>query len=263
MLVSGLKRRMKKDISTEKVAASFFGLFGMKVGMKKVSIRFLRPLRNSFMTESRDEIKLGLCLAKDFKEILCYFGGFLSRQSQRWFFLCIFRDAPWPEFNFAVIGNCTLRNVEGPVQPVRGLSHFGRHGFKLSNLSFAYLHRFSRFISFWLYLYREAERKITACLYVREGFENRPLRIFELFPQPTCLELRSQIQKGLFSNPSTICKACSIFSFLYFGPSLGQFIYFWLMLNMLQEYLTRRSVSSLNTPQNSDMIFFENVKLTC
>jgi hypothetical protein len=82
-LVSGLKRRMKKDISTEKVAASFFGLFGMKVGMKNVSIRFLRPLRNSFMTESRDEIKLGLCLAKDFKEILCYFGGFLSRQSQR------------------------------------------------------------------------------------------------------------------------------------------------------------------------------------
>jgi hypothetical protein len=49
--------------------------------------------------------------------------------------------------------------------------------FKLSNLSFAYLHRFSHFISFFLYPYSEAERKITAGLYVGEGSENRSFRI--------------------------------------------------------------------------------------
>jgi hypothetical protein len=54
-------------------------------------------------------------------------------------------------------------------------STFGKVQFsKLSNLSFAYLHRFLHFISFCLYLYREAERKITAGLYVGEGSENRP-----------------------------------------------------------------------------------------
>jgi hypothetical protein len=40
-----------------------------------------------------------------------------------------------------------------------------------------------------------------------EGFENRPLQIFELFPRPTGLELRSQIQKGSFSDLSPMCKA--------------------------------------------------------
>ncbi len=49
--------------------------------------------------------------------------------------------------------------------------------FKLSNLSFAYLHRFSHFMTFSLYLYGEAEREITVGLYEGEGSENRPFRI--------------------------------------------------------------------------------------
>jgi len=56
--------------------------------------------------------------------------------------------------------------------------------FKLSNLSFAYLHGFYHFISFCLYLYRKAERKITACLYVGEGSEYRPFQIFDPFARP-------------------------------------------------------------------------------
>jgi hypothetical protein len=69
-----------------------------------------------------------------------------------------------PGPNFAVIENSSFGDVEGTV-------------FKLSNLSFAYLHRFSHFIRFCPHLYREAERKINAGLYVGErssGFEIRP-----------------------------------------------------------------------------------------
>jgi hypothetical protein len=55
--------------------------------------------------------------------------------------------------------------------------------FKLNNVSFAYLHRFSHFISFCLYVNREAERKINLGLYVKEGSEkNRPFSIFDPFP---------------------------------------------------------------------------------
>jgi hypothetical protein len=56
--------------------------------------------------------------------------------------------------------------------------------FKFSNLSFAYLHRFSHFISYFLYLRWEAERKITPGLYVGEGSENRAFRIFDPFLRP-------------------------------------------------------------------------------
>ncbi len=41
-------------------------------------------------------------------------------------------------------------------------------------------------------------------LYVREGFENRPFWIFDPFPRPTGLRSRSQIWKGLFSDPFPI-----------------------------------------------------------
>jgi hypothetical protein len=34
-------------------------------------------------------------------------------KDQRWFFLCVFRTLPG--LNFAVVENCTFRNVEGPV----------------------------------------------------------------------------------------------------------------------------------------------------
>jgi hypothetical protein len=39
-------------------------------------------------------------------------------------------------------------------------------------------------MSFCLYLHREAERKITACLYVGEGSEYRPFQIFDPFARP-------------------------------------------------------------------------------
>ncbi len=51
-----------------------------------------------------------------------------NRKDQRWFFLCIYRTLPGP--NFEVIENSTLRNVEAPVQPVLGLPHFGRYSFQ-------------------------------------------------------------------------------------------------------------------------------------
>jgi hypothetical protein len=76
--------------------------------------------------------------------------------------------------------------------------------FKLSYLSFAYLHRFPQFISFCLYLDREVERKITTGLYLGEGSENICFRIFDPLFQPTCLGSRSQVRKGLFSDPSPI-----------------------------------------------------------
>lgn len=49
--------------------------------------------------------------------------------------------------------------------------------FKLSSPIFAYLHGFPHFISFFLYQYREVQRKITSRLYVGEGSENRPFEI--------------------------------------------------------------------------------------
>jgi hypothetical protein len=90
--------------------------------------------------------------------------------------------------------------------------------FKLSNLSFAYLNRFSHVISFCPYLYREAERKITAGLYIGEGSEKRPFRIFDPFPRPTGLKPGSQIWKGLFSDPSPIQKFLfrKVLSFLFY-----------------------------------------------
>jgi hypothetical protein len=41
-------------------------------------------------------------------------------------------------------------------------------------------------------------------LYLGEGSENRPFEIFDAFPWATGLRLRSQIGKGLFSDPSLI-----------------------------------------------------------
>jgi hypothetical protein len=91
--------------------------------------------------------------------------------------------------------------------------------FKLSNLSFAYLHRFSHVISFCLYLYREAQRKITAGLYIGEGSENRLFRIFDAFPRPTGLKPGSQIWKGLFSDPCPMQKFLflKVLSFCFFN----------------------------------------------
>jgi hypothetical protein len=64
----------------------------------------------------------------------------------------------------------------------------------------------------------EAERKITAGLYIGEGSENRPFRIFDPFPRPTGLKPGSQIWKGLFSDPSPIQKFLflKVLSFLFY-----------------------------------------------
>jgi hypothetical protein len=53
--------------------------------------------------------------------------------------------------------------VKGPLQPVK--VQFSNSAIYL----FAYLHRFSHFISSRLYLYKESERKTTAGLYIVEG----------------------------------------------------------------------------------------------
>jgi hypothetical protein len=63
------------------------------------------------------------------------------------------------------------------------------------------LHGFSHFISFCLYLYKESERKTTADLYiVVEGSHT------DFQPVPSALQpgAGSQIQKGLFSDPSPV-----------------------------------------------------------
>jgi hypothetical protein len=61
-------------------------------------------------------------------------------KDQRWLSLCIFRTLPG--LNVSVIGNCTVRNVAGAFHILEGTV------LKLSNLSFAYLHRFSHFFQF-------------------------------------------------------------------------------------------------------------------
>jgi hypothetical protein len=92
-------------------------------------------------------------LGQDLKSGRPYIQNLLLCKDQWWFFLCIFRTLP--DLNFAAMENWAFHILEGTV-------------FTLSNLSFAYLHGFSHFISFCLYLYREAERKITAGLYEGE-----------------------------------------------------------------------------------------------
>jgi hypothetical protein len=92
--------------------------------------------------------------------------------------------------NFIVIENYTSRNLEGPVL-VEGPIQYqywafhisGSTIFKLSNISFAYLHCFSHFIRFCFYLDKEMERKITTGLYIREGSNNRPFQILDLGPR--------------------------------------------------------------------------------
>jgi len=84
------------------------------------------------------------------------------RKDQWWFFLCIFRTLP--DLNFAATENWAFHISEGTV-------------FTLSNLSFAYLHGFSHFISFCLYLYRGAERKITTGLYEGEVWKSWACRV--------------------------------------------------------------------------------------
>jgi hypothetical protein len=89
-----------------------------KIRGKKSDYGFRRTLFKNFLF-------ICLCLVRDFKEMLCYLGweGFLVVKTTVIFPL-YFQDAPWPEFNFAVTENCAFPNVEGPVQPVRGLPHF-------------------------------------------------------------------------------------------------------------------------------------------
>jgi hypothetical protein len=81
--------------------------------------------------------------------------------------------------NFVVIENCTFRNVEGPIELIK---HFRRYHFLYIYIyiSFAYLHCFSYFINFCIYLDREVERKVTIDLYIGEGFENRPFSYIKL-----------------------------------------------------------------------------------
>jgi hypothetical protein len=56
--------------------------------------------------------------------------------------------------------------------------------------------------AFVFYLYKEGERKITACLYVGEGSEYRPFQIFDAFGRPLTWGGDLKFRKGLFSDPS-------------------------------------------------------------
>jgi hypothetical protein len=88
--------------------------------------------------------------------------------------------------------------VEGLVQAVLDLSHFGRYSFQTH--SFIYLFSF-----FLKSLFLKGRRKKNLFgLYLGEGSENRPFKKFDPFPWATCLRLRSQMWKGLFSDPSPI-----------------------------------------------------------
>ncbi len=105
------------------------------------------------------------------------------------FFLCIFRTFPDPtEFcsNWKVyLPKCGRKAQYSLFWGCTGPSVHISEGtfFKLSNLSFAYLHRFSSLISFCLNPYGEAERKITAGLYAGERSENRSFRIWDPGPR--------------------------------------------------------------------------------
>jgi hypothetical protein len=87
--------------------------------------------------------------------------------------------------------------------------------FKLSNLSFAYLHRFSHVISFCLYLYREAQRKITAGLYIGEGSENRLSRFstHSLGLPASSWDLKSG---RVCFQTLVLCRSCYFSKFLVF-----------------------------------------------
>ncbi len=86
---------------------------------------------------------------------------------------------------------------EGLVQAVLDPSHFGRYSFQT--------HSFIYFLFFIkLFICYRKKKKIIFGLYLGERSENRPFEIFDAFPWVTGLRLRSQIQKGLFSDPSPI-----------------------------------------------------------
>ncbi len=120
-----------------------------------------------------------------------------------------FQDATWPEFNFAVIENCMyLPKCRRPSTACQRPSTFRKAQFSNSVTYLLHIYVVFHVWSVFDFIYTgKRKEKFTASLYVREGFENRHFQIFELFPRPTCLELRSQIQKGLFSDPSPLCKA--------------------------------------------------------
>jgi hypothetical protein len=69
-----------------------------------------------------------------------------------------------PGLNFAVIENCTFQNVKGPL-----CTTYQGTVFKLSNLSFAYLHRFSHFISFFVFIYTRNRKEKPPVVYIRSG----------------------------------------------------------------------------------------------
>ncbi len=111
-----------------------------------------------------------------------------------------------PGLHLAVIENFTLQNVEGPLTTTYVTGCTGASTFQTVQLSnsviYLLLHRFSHFISFRLYVYRKAKRKITSGLYVGKGSEKRPFQIWDLFPRPTDLQFeRVSFQAGVNQQP--------------------------------------------------------------
>jgi hypothetical protein len=88
--------------------------------------------------------------------------------------------------------------VEGLVHAILDLSHFGRYSFQTHSFIFYFC-----FLRKSLFLKGRRKKNLFG-LYLGEGFENRPFKNFDPFPWATGLRLRSQIWKGLFSDPSPI-----------------------------------------------------------
>jgi hypothetical protein len=89
---------------------------------------------------------------------------------------------------------------------VGALPHFRRYSFQTQYFifcTFASVFPFCHFLSFFI---KRSWKKNHTGLYLGEGFENIPFQIFDLFPWPTSHRLGSQIQKGLFLDPSPILK---------------------------------------------------------
>ncbi len=107
-----------------------------------------------------------------------------TRKDQQWFYLCIIRTLLG--LNFAVIGNFTFRNVEGPV--LTGCtwpSTFGNVQFSNSIIHLLHICIIVHILSVFVFIYTgKRKRKITTGLYVGEGSENRPFWIWDPSPRP-------------------------------------------------------------------------------
>jgi hypothetical protein len=138
-----------------------------------------------------------------------------------------------PALNFAVIENCTFRNVEGSVQPVwqavLGLPHFGRYSIQTQYFVFCILHPYSH-LSLFVFIYISGNKNHAGLF--------RPLWIFNLFPWPT--GLRQDLK----------CRGVYFQTLLLYMLSCWDLIllpYFW--------YWPTEFFKLMNEVENEDLVF--------